>query len=80
MMIGSKHYANSTEMVSGERLRNLIKTLQNKADYIVIDSPPVSLMADAEILAEYSDVSLLVVRQGSASARYINDTIDILEN
>lgn len=80
LMIGSKHYANSTEMVSGECLRNLIKTLQNKADYIVIDSPPVSLMADAEILAEYSDVSLLVVRQGAASARYINDTIDILDN
>ena len=37
-------------------------------------------MADAEILAEYADVSLLVVRQGTASARSINDTIDMLEN
>ena len=54
--------------------------MKSKAEYIVIDSPPVSLMADAEILAEYADVSLLVVRQSTASARYINDTIDVLDN
>ena len=80
LLIGSKHYANSTEMVSGERLRTLMKAVQRLADYVVIDSPPTSLMADAEVLAEYADVSLLVVRQGMASARFINDTIDILDN
>lgn len=80
LLIGSKHYSNSTEMVSGERLRTLMKAVQKLADYVVIDSPPTSLMADAEVLAEYADVSLLVVRQGMASARSINDTIDILEN
>ena len=79
LLVGSKHYANSTEMVSGERLRTLMKAVQRLADYVVIDSPPTSLMADAEILAEYADVSLLVVRQGMACARFINDTIDILD-
>ncbi len=79
LLIGSKHYSNSTEMVSGERMRMLIKAVQKLAGYIVIDSPPTSLMADAEVLAEYADVSLLVVRQGMASARSINDTIDILD-
>lgn len=79
LLIGSKHYANSTEMVSGERLRTLMKAVQRLADYVVIDSPPTSLMADAEVLAEYADVSLLVVRQGMASARFINDAIDILD-
>lgn len=79
LLIGSKHYSNSTEMVSGERLRTLMKAVQNLADYVVIDSPPTSLMADAEVLAEYADVSLLVVRQGMANARSINDAIDILE-
>lgn len=80
LLIGSRHYSNSTEMVSGERLRTLMKAVKKLADYIVIDSPPTSLMADAEVLAEYADVSLLVVRQGTATARSINDTIDILEN
>lgn len=80
LLIGSKHYEHSTEMVSGETMQRLICSIQKVADYIVIDSPPTSLMADAEILAEYADASLLVVRQGMASARSINDTIDMLES
>ena len=80
LLIGSKHYSNSTELVSGERMRTLLKAARKFADYIVIDSPPTSLMADAEILAEYADVSILVVRQSTASVRMINDTIDMLED
>lgn len=80
LLNGSKHYADSTEMISGELMQRLIRGVQKVADYVVIDSPPTSLMADAEILAEYADVSLLVVRQGMAPARIINDTIDMLEN
>lgn len=80
LMIGSKHYSNSTELVSGERMKGLVKAVQKLANYIVIDSPPTSLMADAEVLAEYADVSLLVVRQGMANARSINDAVDILES
>lgn len=80
LLIGSKHYEDSTEMISGETMQRLIRGIQKIADYIVIDSPPTSLMADAEILAEYADASLLVVRQGMASARSINDTIDMLES
>ena len=80
LMIGGRHYSNSTEMVSGERMKSMMKAVRKIADYVVIDSPPTSLMADAEIMAEYADVSLLVVRQGMASARYINDTIDVLED
>lgn len=79
LLIGSKHYPDSTEMISGETMQKLIQSIQKIADYVVIDSPPTSLMADAEVLAEYADVSLLVVRQGMASARSINDTIDMLE-
>ena len=56
-----------------------MKAVRTLADYVVIDSPPTSLMADAEVLAEYADVSLLVVRQGMAGTRAINDAIDILD-
>lgn len=80
LLIGSKKYSNSTELVSGERMQELIEAVRAEADYVVIDSPPTSLMADAEVLAEYADVSLLVVHQGMARTREINDTIDILED
>lgn len=79
LLIGSKHYTNSTELVSGERMRDLLKAVRKYAEYVVIDTPPTSLMADAEIMAEYADVSLLVVRQSTAPVKMINDTIDMLE-
>ena len=79
LLIGSKHYSNSTELVSGERFRGMLKAVSKFADYVVIDSPPTSLMADAEIMAEYADVSVLVVRQSTSPVKMINDTIDMLE-
>lgn len=80
MILGSRKYLNSTEMISRDRMRLLFQEIRTKMDYVVIDSPPTSLMADAEVLAEYADMSLLVVRQGIANTKDINDTIDVLEN
>ena len=47
-------------------------------DYVIIDSPPMGMFPDAEVLAEISDASLLVVRQDCASACDINDAADDL--
>lgn len=80
MIIGSRKYSNSTEMISRDRTRSLLQVIRKKMDYVIIDSPPTSLMADAEVLAEYADMSLLVVKQGVANTKDINDTIDVLEN
>lgn len=77
---GRKRYANSTEIISGERTKRLLEVTRRAMDYVVIDSPPMALMADAEVLAEYADLSLLVVKQGVARTRDINDAIDVLEN
>ena len=59
LLIGSKHYTNSTELVSGERMRSLLKAVRKYADYVVIDTPPTSLMADAEIMAEYDEMRII---------------------
>lgn len=37
-------------------------------DYIVIDSPPVGMFADGDVLADVADSALLVVRQDVVSA------------
>lgn len=80
LMLGSRSYSNSTEMISGDAMRSLVSAARKTADFVIVDAPPVSLMADSEILAEYADVSLLVVRQSTARTKDINDTIDMLEN
>lgn len=79
LILGTKSCTNSTELIASERMRELIRAVRQMSDYVVIDSPPMALMADAEVLAEYADVSLLVVRQNVSLARQINDAIDTLE-
>lgn len=79
LILSSKDCQDSTELVSGERMAGLIEAVKGMTDYVVIDTPPMALMADAEVLAEYADVALLVVRQDTSTARQINDAADTLE-
>ena len=53
---------NPSELLMSEKNINLIKTLKNYYDFIVIDSPPVGLVADSFELMKYSDVNIYVVR------------------
>ncbi|WP_426350904.1 polysaccharide biosynthesis tyrosine autokinase [Alloiococcus sp. CFN-8] len=78
LISGKKHQDNSTELISNGRMKELIEKLRDSFEYIIIDSPPISLMADTEALVEYADASLLVVRQSRALTIDINDAIDVL--
>ena len=68
----------SMEMFSTGRMQNLIRYLRSQADYIIVDSSPMQLVADAEELVGHCDCAVLVVRQHRVEARDINDAIDAL--
>lgn len=59
-------------------IRGIVDKLKKHAEYIIIDTAPISLVSDAEELADVADSSLIVVRQHWTEARDINDTIDAL--
>ena len=61
-----------------DAIRTLINEFKEDADYIVIDTAPISLVSDAEELATMVDTSVIVVRQHLVEASEINDTIDAL--
>ena len=54
---------NPSELLLSDRCGNLIKELEQKYDYIVIDTPPVGLVSDALELFKYSDAICYVIRQ-----------------
>lgn len=56
--------ANPTELLENGKLAELIAGLKNIYSDIIIDSPPVHLVADAYVIARLADVTLYVVRQG----------------
>ena len=75
LLLNKRNYTNSTDIVSSEYMARLIAVVRNYYDFIIIDSPPMSLMADAEVLADLSDMSLLVVKYDTVLAQDLNDRL-----
>jgi capsular exopolysaccharide synthesis family protein len=56
---------NPNELISSQRMKNVISDLAEDADFVLIDSPPCLLYSDAYLLAPLTDGVLYVVRAGS---------------
>ncbi len=54
---------NPSELIMSQAMSELINELKTKYDYIILDTPPVGLVADALELAQYCDVTLYIIRQ-----------------
>lgn len=57
---------NPSEMLSAEPMAKLVEDLKNAFDYVILDTPPVSVVTDAAILGRYADGALLCVRSNYA--------------
>ena len=53
---------NPSELIESARTSSLIDEAKSRYDYVVIDTPPVSLVADAMLLSPVSDLNIFVVR------------------
>ncbi len=80
LLLNKRNYTNSTDIVSSEYMSRLISLVRDHYDFVIIDSPPMSLMADAEVLADLSDMSILVVKYDTVLAQDLNDAIDSLRD
>ncbi len=52
-----------------------LEILKQKMDFVIIDTPPTSVSADAVAVASYADRTLLVVRTDTVAVQDINDAI-----
>ncbi|MBO2526703.1 MAG: hypothetical protein CW335_00770 [Clostridiales bacterium] len=67
-----------TEAFSAGSFRPIFDTLRKHFSYIIVDTPPLGLFADADVIAEAADATVLVVRQDLVPAIAVNDAIDSL--
>jgi len=54
---------NPSELIMSEAMSAFMNVLKEKYDYIILDTPPIGLVTDAQELVQFSDVILYVVRQ-----------------
>ena len=68
--------ANPSDALLNEKFKIMLATLKEQYDIIILDTPPLGLVADALTLMQYSDINLYVVRQNYSQKgilSYVND-------
>ena len=53
---------NPAELLEGKAFENLVETVNNDYDFVVIDSPPGFSLVDSLVLAKHTDGLILVIR------------------
>lgn len=78
-IINTERVSDTLDLLSSKRLEQLLKSVRDSFDYIIIDSPPISNVADSEILSDLMDATLLVIKQNYVKEENIIDVISQLK-
>ena len=70
---------NPAELLMDERLDQLIAELRKRYDYIVVDSVPIGIIADATIANRIADLTVFVARAGKLDRRQLPDIEQIYQ-
>lgn len=68
---------NPTEILLSERMKDLFEFARGHYDYVLVDCPPIELVADASIVRQYVDCSLFVVRVGLMDRRLLKNVEEL---
>jgi len=68
---------NPAEILMSDRTSALLGELKQKFDYIIMDAPPIGVVTDAQLLADYTDVSIYMIRQGISLKDHVNIVNDL---
>ncbi|MFV0390505.1 MAG: GumC family protein [Paludibacteraceae bacterium] len=71
---------NPGELIRSEKLREMLIELKGKYDFIILDTSPIGLVADAYSLALLSDVNLLIVRSQKTNKSFFKRLNEQIKN
>lgn len=79
LLLQRRSVRNSTDISGSDGMTALIQKAKECFDFVVIDTPPMSVAPDVECIMELTDASLLVVQQNVVQADVINQAINVLQ-
>ncbi|PUZ30294.1 capsular exopolysaccharide family [Chitinophaga costaii] len=71
---------NPAELLMSRHLETLVNNLKTAYDYIVLDSVPMGIIADAGITNRVCDLTLYVIRQGVPDRRMLPEIEQLFQN
>ncbi len=78
LLPGGQREPRLVEILSGDTMKNVIETLRNHADVVILDTPPSAMLVDAMMLVRYVDAVAYVVMSDYARRRYIFEGVEEL--
>ena len=58
---------NPSELLSSEGMKNFVEECSKLYEYIIIDTPPINMVADAQIVSTFVDGVVLIAKSGNTS-------------
>jgi tyrosine-protein kinase Etk/Wzc len=71
---------NPAEMLMSARAAELLNDLKTQFDFVIIDAPPVGVVTDAQLLGDYADFCLYVVRHNYTLKSQLEIVEDLNKN
>ena len=70
---------NPSEMLSSRAMTAFIKEMKKEFKYIILDTPPLQAVTDAQVLSTKADGVLLVVKAGSTKKEMVLNSVDLIK-
>ncbi|MET4637641.1 polysaccharide biosynthesis tyrosine autokinase [Mycetocola sp. 2940] len=70
---------NPAELLASTRMKDLLATLSERYDFIIVDTAPVLSVADATVIAQQADATILVVDASAVRRAQVSQSINALE-
>ncbi len=70
---------NPAELLANKRTLEMLHSLRDRYDYIIIDTPPVGIVSDALVLMNHADINVFIVRENYSKKEYIKTINEIHE-
>lgn len=70
---------NPAELILSKKLPELIESLKEIYDYIIIDSAPIGIVTDTKTIMKHTDLNLIIVRENYAKKEFIATLEDMIE-
>lgn len=69
---------NPAELISGDKMKELLEETEKMADYIIIDTPPICIVSDALPLSKLCDGIILIVRHMQTTHPNVKEALEKL--
>lgn len=70
---------NPSELLSSDRMKKFVEECAASYDYVIIDTPPINTVADAQIISPLVDGVVVVARSGVTTADELHTAIESVQ-